>query len=119
MPSQNPLSQPPRSEDRKTQIADAAIQLLATGGVRAITHRYVARTAQVSLAATTYYYDSKEEIVALASRRLLDAYTDAVRRAAGEIHLRHRHDRDFRSFVRRLLWVGAERFRASISGLGV
>ncbi|MBU1375626.1 MAG: TetR family transcriptional regulator [Alphaproteobacteria bacterium] len=109
-----PQSQPtaqvePRA--RKTQIADAAIRLLATGGLRAITHRDVARTAQVSLAATTYYYSSKDEILALASKRLLDSYTDAVRRAAREIQLGQRREPDFRAFVRRLLWAGAGRNR--------
>lgn len=100
-----------KPDDRKIQIADAAIQLLATGGLRAITHRYVARTAEVPLAATTYYYDSKDDILALASRRLLDAYTDAVRRAAAEIRSGHRREADFRTFVRRLLWTGAGRSR--------
>lgn len=108
--------QPKRSTEtepgaRKARIADAAIQLLATGGLRAVTHRDVARVAQVSLAATTYYYSSKDEILQLASRRLLDSYTDAVRRAAREIQRGRRHEPDFRSFVRRLLWAGAGRNR--------
>lgn len=111
MPSQPQLFRQSEPGDRKTQIADAAIKLLATGGLRAITHRDVARTAQVSLAATTYYYDSKDQILALASRRLLDAYTDAVRRAAREIQLGQRHEPDFRAFVRRLMWAGAGRNR--------
>jgi len=93
------------------QIADAAIRLLATGGLRAVTHRDVARTAQVSLAATTYYYSSKDEILQLASKRLLDSYTDAVRRAARDIQQGRRHEPDFRAFVRRLLWAGAGRNR--------
>lgn len=96
---------------RKAQIADAAIQLLAAGGLRAVTHRDIARAAQVSLAATTYYYSSKDEILQLASKRLLDSYTDAVRRAARDIQQRRRHEPDFRAFVRRLLWAGAGRNR--------
>lgn len=111
MRSQTQLTPRPEPDGPKTQIADAAIQLLATGGLRCLTHRYVARTANVSLAATTYYYDSKDEILALASKRLLNAYTDAVRRAAGEIRQRQRHEPDFRTFVRRLLWSGAGRNR--------
>lgn len=96
---------------RKAQIADAAIRLLASGGLRAVTHRDVARTAEVSLAATTYYYSSKDEILQLASKRLLDSYTDAVRRAASDIRLGRRKETDFRGFVRRLLWAGAGRNR--------
>lgn len=96
---------------RKTQIADAAIRLLATGGLRAVTHRDVARTAQVSLAATTYYYSSKDEILQLASKRLLDSYTDTVRRAARDIQQGRRREPDFHAFVRRLLWTGAGRTR--------
>lgn len=107
-PLPSPAAQPGA---RKTQIADAAIRLLASGGLRAVTHRDLARTAEVSLAATTYYYSSKDEIVQLASRRLLDSYTDAVRRAARDIQAGRRRELDFRAFVRRLLWVGAGRNR--------
>jgi AcrR family transcriptional regulator len=117
LPPQIPMASSPLPTSRaqpgarKTQIADAAIRLLAAGGLRAVTHRDVARSAEVSLAATTYYYRSKDEIVQLASRRLLDAYTDAVRRAARDIQAGRRREPDFRAFVRRLLWVGAGRNR--------
>lgn len=111
MPPQSQLTSQVEPGARKAQIADAAIRLLATGGLRAITHRDVARTAEVSLAATTYYYSSKDEILALASKRLLDSYTDAVRRTAREIELGQRREPDFRAFVRRLLWAGAGRNR--------
>jgi DNA-binding transcriptional regulator YbjK len=67
------------------RIADGAIQVLADAGVEGLTHRAVARAAKVSLAATTYHFDSKADIIEEASRMLLEAYLAAFRRMAGRI----------------------------------
>lgn len=70
-----------RSEDAVGKIAKAVISLLATQGQGALTHRRVAEVAGVSLAATTYYYPNKFEMVADAQARLLDDYVEAFVRA--------------------------------------
>jgi DNA-binding transcriptional regulator YbjK len=67
------------------KIADGAFRVLALDGVAGLTHRAVARAAGVSLAATTYHFDSKPHIIEDASRILLDAYLAAFRRMAARI----------------------------------
>jgi DNA-binding transcriptional regulator YbjK len=47
-----------RSVARREALLRAAIELLAEGGARAVTHRAVAARAKVPLAATTYYFES-------------------------------------------------------------
>ncbi|KRB86390.1 hypothetical protein ASE00_06685 [Sphingomonas sp. Root710] len=78
-----------RSEDALARIAQAVIGLLASEGQAALTHRRVADLAGVSLAATTYYYAGKFEMINDATARLLDAYINAFIRAAE----RHREGR--------------------------
>lgn len=74
-----------RTTVTRAKIADGAIQVLARMGVEGLTHRAVARAAGVSLAATTYHFDSKAEIVEQASKTLLEGYLGAFRRMAGRI----------------------------------
>jgi DNA-binding transcriptional regulator YbjK len=47
-------------------MLDAAVALVARGGPRAVTHRAVAAEAGVPLAATTYYFSSRDDLVAQA-----------------------------------------------------
>jgi DNA-binding transcriptional regulator YbjK len=57
---------PARSEqgaERRGAILEATVRLLVRDGLGAITHRAVAREAEVPLAATTYYFASKDELV--------------------------------------------------------
>ena len=49
--------------ERRGAILDATIDILVTEGLTAVTHRAVAKRADVPLAATTYYFDSKDELV--------------------------------------------------------
>jgi DNA-binding transcriptional regulator YbjK len=45
--------------DRRTAIADAAISVLATGGMRGFTHRAVDRTAGLPEGSTSYYFRTR------------------------------------------------------------
>lgn len=49
--------------DRRQAILDATLQVIAAGGVHAVTHRAVAAAAGVPLASTTYHFDSKDQLV--------------------------------------------------------
>lgn len=49
-----------RNEQRRRQILDAAVRIIGGQGPGAVTHRAVAAEAEVPLAATTYYFASKE-----------------------------------------------------------
>jgi len=62
-----------RGERRRRAILDAALQIVARDGPRAVTHRAVAAEAGVPLAATTYYFASREDLVAQALRQVVDA----------------------------------------------
>lgn len=80
-----------RSQQRRARMVDAIVTIMATHGIAGLTHRLVAREADVSLAATTYYFDSKFDMVAAASERILRGYAETFRRAArsgqnGSVH---------------------------------
>jgi DNA-binding transcriptional regulator YbjK len=49
--------------DRRRRIVEATLAVIGRGGVDAVTHRAVAAEAGVPLAATTYYFSSKTELV--------------------------------------------------------
>ena len=68
--------------DRRPAIVEAALAVIGRGGVDAVTHRAVAIEAGVPLAATTYYFGSKAELVQEAlelvitrSGEIVDEYT--------------------------------------------
>jgi DNA-binding transcriptional regulator YbjK len=52
-----------RGEKTRLQIIEAALQIIAREGVRAITHRVVAREAGVSLGSTTYYFKDIDDLI--------------------------------------------------------
>ena len=52
-----------RGERRRQAILDATLTLVGRLGAGAITHRAVAEEAGVPLAATTYYFSSKSDLV--------------------------------------------------------
>lgn len=51
-----------RSRQRREALLRAAIELLAEGGARAVTHRAVAARAGLPQASTTYYFESIQEL---------------------------------------------------------
>jgi len=71
--------------ERRAAIIDAAVQIIATRGLGAVTHRAVAREAKVPLAATTYYFASKEEILREALESLSAAEVERLGKLAEEI----------------------------------
>jgi len=58
--SKDPRQQ--RSRDRRDALLRAALELLAEGGAKSITHRAVAARAGLPLAATTYYFESIQQL---------------------------------------------------------
>jgi len=48
----------PHGPARRRSILEATVRLLVRGGLAGVTHRAVAREADVPLAATTYYFRS-------------------------------------------------------------
>lgn len=68
-----------RSEKKRERIVDAVITVLSEAGIARLTHRRVAAAANVSLSATTYHYATKADMLADASRKLLDGYLRTFR----------------------------------------
>lgn len=62
----------------KQQIVDATIRLSGEGGIEPLTHRKIAAAAGLSVASTTYFYGSKEDIVVDAAQELQARTMDAV-----------------------------------------
>lgn len=58
----------------KQQIIEAAVKIIGTQGVDRLTHRKVAAEAGLSLASTTYFYATKNDII-------VDAFREIQRRA--------------------------------------
>lgn len=52
-----------RSARRREAILRAALRVIGEGGTAALTHRAVAAEAGVPLAATTYYFESKDDLL--------------------------------------------------------
>jgi DNA-binding transcriptional regulator YbjK len=53
----------PAPDERRQRILEAALDVIAAGGVDAISHRRVARAAGVPLGSTTYYFDSRAHLI--------------------------------------------------------
>ena len=74
--------------DRRHEIVEATLRLIGSRGVDAVTHRAVAAEAGVPLAATTYYFASKAELVREALELVIARSCDLVERRtapAGDI----------------------------------
>lgn len=104
-----------RAVATRGKITDGAVEVLARSGVAGLTHRAVARAAGVSLAATTYHFDTKSDIITEASRILLDGYLTAFRRlvermdAGAETNLRNLDDLVVRVVINA---IGRQRIRS-------
>ncbi|HSI80852.1 MAG TPA: TetR family transcriptional regulator [Solirubrobacterales bacterium] len=57
---------------RRGEILAATVRIIGSRGLGAVTHRAVAREAGVPLAATTYYFSSKDELLREALRLLAE-----------------------------------------------
>ncbi|MCW2958631.1 MAG: TetR family transcriptional regulator [Solirubrobacterales bacterium] len=60
-----------RGRERRDAIIQATVSILREEGLEGVTHRRVADAAGVPLAATTYYFSSKEQLMEAAMSRLI------------------------------------------------
>jgi DNA-binding transcriptional regulator YbjK len=78
----------PRGAARREALLEATLRIVADTGADAVTHRRVAEVAQLPLASTTYYFESKEQLLTaaleLAAERDL-ARLDELARRCGEL----------------------------------
>ncbi|HEU5160742.1 MAG TPA: TetR family transcriptional regulator [Streptosporangiaceae bacterium] len=61
-----------RGRRRRDTLLDAAVELLGEGGFDAVSHRAVADRARLPLAATTYYFRSRDDLIAAAFELMVD-----------------------------------------------
>ncbi len=99
--------------ERRGAILDATIDILITDGLEAVTHRAVAKRADVPLAATTYYFDSKDELIGEALSILVTDEIERLSRKAESLGDRIRSPRDCAAAVAEVLFPDAE----SVGGL--
>jgi DNA-binding transcriptional regulator YbjK len=69
-----------RQNPRRKDILEATLRVIGEGGVNSVTHRAVAHEAGVSLASTTYYFDSKSALVEEALELMIARSIESVRR---------------------------------------
>src|SRR4051794_28192540 len=69
-----------RRNPRRRDILEATLRVIGESGVNGVTHRAVAREADVALASTTYYFDSKDALVEEALERMIFRSIEDVRR---------------------------------------
>jgi DNA-binding transcriptional regulator YbjK len=67
-----------RGDARRRELLEATLRVVARGGVGAVTHRVVAREAGVPLGSTTYYFKTKEDMVAQALELVAERETSAI-----------------------------------------
>ena len=84
MPTSTPTDARPRGAARRDALLDAVLRLVAEGGVDAVTHRRVAEVAGLPLASTTYWFESKEQLLTAALERAADEDTERLRAFLGE-----------------------------------
>ncbi|MEV0387989.1 TetR family transcriptional regulator [Nonomuraea sp. NPDC050643] len=68
-----------RGRRRRTTLLTAAVDLLTEGGFAAVTHRAVAQRAHLPLAATTYYFTSRDQLLAEAFAQLIETELTTTR----------------------------------------
>jgi len=72
------VSAPDPVGSRRDQIVEATLRVIGARGADAVTHRAVAAEAGVSLALTTYHFDSKHALVAEALERVIERSIETV-----------------------------------------
>ncbi|MDT5168186.1 MAG: TetR/AcrR family transcriptional regulator, regulator of biofilm formation and stress response [Mycobacterium sp.] len=71
-----------RGAQRRIEIIDAAIAVMAQVGLAGLSMRVVANQAQIPLGALSYYFDDKSDLIAQAFQQLSDREIERVVRTA-------------------------------------
>jgi DNA-binding transcriptional regulator YbjK len=82
--AESPVVRTARGEARRTRILEAVLTIVGRDGTGAVTHRAVAAVAEVPLAATTYYFSSRDDLLAEALEHAVREDLAQLERAAAE-----------------------------------
>ncbi|WP_331593437.1 TetR family transcriptional regulator [Pedomonas sp.] len=69
-PTPSAAEDDPKWPEGKTRLVEATLRIIGRRGINQVTHRRVAEEAGLSLASTTYFFSSKEELIRTAFRYL-------------------------------------------------
>jgi len=83
--SQRSTGNTARGAQRRIEIIDAAIAVMAEVGLAGLSMRVVANQAQIPLGALSYYFDDKSDLVAQAFQQLSDREIERVVRTADRL----------------------------------
>jgi DNA-binding transcriptional regulator YbjK len=75
----------PRGAARREALLQAVLEVVASAGPEAVTHRRVAQVAGLPLASTTYWFSSKDELLAAALEHAAERDIDRLRAAAAAL----------------------------------
>ena len=70
---------------RREQILEAALRVIGRSGTQSVTHRAVAEEAGVPLGSTTYYFDSKDDLLRQALEHVAASEVERYRDLAEEL----------------------------------
>ncbi|WP_405138431.1 TetR/AcrR family transcriptional regulator [Nocardia sp. NBC_01388] len=70
---------------RRTALLEAAVEVIAEGGVVAATHRAIASRAGVPLSTTSYFFASIDELLAEAMELMVTRLIDSIEAISAEI----------------------------------
>lgn len=79
MVATTPKGERPRGTARRDALLDAVLRVVAEVGVDAVTHRRVAEVAGLPLASTTYWFESKEQLLTAALERAAERDVERLR----------------------------------------
>jgi TetR/AcrR family transcriptional regulator, regulator of biofilm formation and stress response len=75
----------PRGAARREALLEAVLEIVAAVGAEAVTHRRVAEVAGLPLASTTYWFDSKDELLTAALELAAERDVARLHRLAGQL----------------------------------
>lgn len=81
-------SKRPRGAARREALLEAVLEIVAEVGAEAVTHRRVAEQAQLPLASTTYWFDSKEDLLTAALELAAERDVARLHELADRLHER-------------------------------
>ncbi|WP_372790598.1 TetR/AcrR family transcriptional regulator [Paraconexibacter sp.] len=93
----------PKGSRRRDEILSAAVSLLISEGAEAVSHRAVARRADIGLGTVTYHYPAVDDLRGAAMLARADADVERMRQARLRVPLTRRDARDAAALVVTLL----------------
>jgi DNA-binding transcriptional regulator YbjK len=80
-----PVATQAPTQGRREQILEAALRVIGRSGREAVTHRAVAEEAGVPLGSTTYYFDSRDDLLGQALEHVARKEADRHRELGEEL----------------------------------